>query len=193
MKKASDYPKEKLEAYLNKYSYYTPKPGSTHSSPALTEELDTIGSQDFDELTVLKIILWKVHRYAELGDDLLKQLNEVKSLGREKREDAKPLLEALLKTPGIDLPMASTLLRFRNPAVFQIIDQRAYRSVMLNEDKYPLHTTSSVERKVEVYFAYLEAVDELCEIKDIKFIEADRILYQFDKEENKNLKERREE
>lgn len=193
MKKASNYTKEELEAYLNKYSYYTPKPGSTQSSPALTEELDTIGSQDFDELTVLKIILWKVHRYAELGDDLLKQLNEVKSLKMEKQEDAKSVLEALLKTPGIDLPMASTLLRFRNPAVFQIIDQRAYRSVMPNEDKYPLHTASSVERKVKVYFDYLSAIDKLCKTKDIKFAEADRILYQFDKEENKELKERREE
>jgi len=154
MKKATDCSKEELEAYLPLYNYYKPAPDAAKSTPALTEELDGIGDADFDELTLLKIILWKVHRYAELGDDLLGKLNSLRSLEAEERETARPVLEALLKTPGIDLPMASTILRFRNPAVFQIIDQRAYRSIM-PEDKYPLYTASSVEKKVSVYFEYL--------------------------------------
>ena len=180
MKKASDYSKEELELYLDKYSYY---------KPGLTDTLDDFGDGAFDELIILKIILWKVHRYAELGKDLLSELNSVRVLEKEQREDAKTVLEALLNTPGIDLPMASTLLRFRNPNVFQIIDQRAYRSVM-DTDKYPLYTASSVEKKVKVYFDYLKAIDGLCEQKGIAFFDADRILYQFDKKENGKLKPR---
>lgn len=40
---------------------------------------------------------------------------------------AEEILRKLLMTPGIRLPMASTILRFKNPNVYQIIDQRAYR------------------------------------------------------------------
>ena len=138
---------------------------------------------------MLKIILWKVHRYAELENNLLTELNGLRSLKAEERQTAGPVLEALLNTPGIDLPMASTILRFRNPTVFQIIDQRAYRSVM-PEDKYPLYTASSVEKKVNVYFKYLDAIDALCKQKGISFFDADRILYQFDKKENGKLKPR---
>lgn len=179
MKKASDYSKEKLETYLDDYTYY---------KPGLTDILDNFGDSAFDELTILKIILWKVHRYAELDSALLDKLNSIRELKKDEREKAEPVLKALLDTPGIDLPMASTLLRFRNPDVFQIIDQRAYRSVMPETNKYPLYTASSIKKKVEVYFDYLKAVDDLCEQKGISFFDADRILYQFDKKENGKLK-----
>ncbi len=190
MKKATDCSKEELEAYLPLYNYYKPAPDAAKSTPALTEELDGIGDADFDELTLLKIILWKVHRYAELENNLLTELNGLRSLKSGDRETARPVLEALLNTSGIDLPMASTILRFRNPAVFQIIDQRAYRSVMPGKDKYDLYTTSSVEKKVSVYFEYLQAIDKLCNDTGIIFFDADRILYQFDKKENGKLKPR---
>jgi hypothetical protein len=44
-------------------------------------------------------------------------------------ERARPILAALLAARGVDLPMASTFLRFRNPSVFQIIDRHAWVAV----------------------------------------------------------------
>ena len=189
MEKAWNYTKEELESFLNDYNYYKPTLNSDNSSSrSLTDELDAIGSdQPFDESIILKILLWKVHRYADLDLNLLNKLNDIRHLTRANRVDAKPVLEELLRTDGIDLPMASTLLRFRNPTTFQIIDRRAYRTVT-ERDQYDLYSGSSVDDKVEVYFSYLEAVDKLCETTGINFTDADRILYQFDKKTNGALK-----
>ena len=154
----------------------------------MTDELDAIRpDQSFDESVIFKILLWKVHRYSHLDLDLLNRLNSVVCLTQANREEAKSVLEDLLRTDGIDLPMASTLLRFRNPTTFQIIDRRAFRSFM-KQDQYDLYSGSSLERKVAVYFSYLEAVDKLCETTGINFADADRILYQFDKKNNGTLK-----
>lgn len=53
---------------------------------------------------------------------------------------------------------------------------------------YNLYSGSSPDRKIEVYFKYLKAVDKLCENTGINFADADRILYQFDKKNNGALK-----
>ncbi len=186
MKKAWDHTKEQLEQFLNDYNYY--KPASGLSQKSLTDELDSIEpDQAFDESTVHKILLWKIHRYADLSPDLLNRLNDVSRLTQTNKQEAKPVLEELLQTDGIDLPMASTLLRFRNPNVFQIIDRRAFRAVT-EKDHYDLYSGSPVKRKVEVYFSYLESIDKLCEQTGINFADADRILYQFDKQNNGTLK-----
>lgn len=189
MEKAWNYTKEQLEAFLDEYDYYKPVPNSTHlSSHSLTDELDSIGSDElFSESTVLKILLWKVHRYTRLETNLLDRLNRISHLSPLNRTEVKPILEELLGIDGIDLPMASTLLRFRNPNAFQIIDRRAFRSVM-ESDQYDLYSGSSVERKVRVYFCYLSTIDKLCEQTGINFANADRILYKFDIEYNGALK-----
>jgi thermostable 8-oxoguanine DNA glycosylase len=100
-------------------------------------------------------------------------------------EHGRAVLQELLKVHGVDLPMASTLLRFRNPSVFQIIDRHAFRALYGRD--YPLHTQSPAERKIEVYFAYLDDLRSLCELKGLKFETVDRVLYVFDKEANGGL------
>ena len=191
MKKVWNYPRSELIKFLDRYTYYKPVSSLGNPSPSsLTDELDMIGPDvTFDELTVLKILLWKVHRYANLDADLLDRLNGVRSLTRLNRTDAKSVLEELLHVDGIDLPMASTLLRFRNPGTFQIIDRRAFRTIM-HEDQYNLYSSSPVARKVDLYFSYLETIDKLCEQTGINFADTDRILYEFDKHHNETLKKK---
>ena len=81
--------------------------------------------------------------------------------------------------------MASTILRFRNPSVFQIIDRHAYRTLYGTDCS--LYTQSSAKRKAEVYFAYLDDLRLLCEGKGLSFESVDRVLYVFVKETNGGL------
>ena len=83
--------------------------------------------------------------------------------------------------------MASTILRFQNPKVFQIIDRHAYRALYGKSKKYPLYSASPTERKIQVYFSYLEDLIELCQKRDLSFETIDRLLYVFDKEVNPKL------
>jgi thermostable 8-oxoguanine DNA glycosylase len=83
----------------------------------------------------------------------------------------------LLDIHGVDLAMASTILRFRNPEVFQIIDRHAYRAIY--GVKYPLYSMSSNQRKIEAYFEYLDKLLELSQKKGLEFRTLDRLLYEF--------------
>jgi len=81
--------------------------------------------------------------------------------------------------------MASTILRFRNPKVYQIIDQRVYRFIYGKELKY---SESNINLQINIYLDYLNKLKEVCAKYSIKFEEADRILYKMDKLYNSNLK-----
>ena len=86
------------------------------------------------------------------------------------------------------MPMASALLRFRNPNVFQIIDRHAYRAVY--GASYPLYPTSDPSRKILVYFDYLDQLVDLSKTKGVAFRDLDRALYMLDKEHNGRLNSR---
>ncbi len=77
--------------------------------------------------------------------------------------------------------MASTLLRFRNPQVFQIIDRHAYRAIYAPKVLKP---STVIESKVSMYFEYLDRLWEPCEELDLSFDTIDRLLYEFDKQKN---------
>src|SRR5690242_18411464 len=80
----------------------------------LTNELDLIGN-DFDQPIINEIVLWKVNRYAKINEDLLSELNRIKKTDVELNEVlTRKILKGLLETKGIQLPMASTILRFKN-------------------------------------------------------------------------------
>ena len=76
--------------------------------------------------------------------------------------------------------MASTILRFRNPAVFQIIDRHAYRAVYARD--FPKTTVAA--NKIKWYFDYLDETLALCDRMKQSFEIVDRVLYQFDKIKN---------
>src|ERR1039457_2182228 len=118
--------------------------------PELTKRLDNLDAVNLTPELLNEIVLWKVNRYVSLDEDQLRRTDALRKLKPGEHEQARPILAELLDAHGVDLPMASTFLRFRNPPVFQIIDRHAYRAVY-GED-FPLHTKSPAERKIEVYF-----------------------------------------
>lgn len=84
--------------------------------------------------------------------------------------------------------MASTILRFRNPNVYQIIDQRAFRFVYGRE--IDLSNSDSQESKngaIKVYITYLKDLREISNTTGWEFSQLDRILYIKDKQLNPNL------
>lgn len=151
----------------------------------LTNQLDALGPQPFTGDAIKDIVLWKVNRYVKLSEGALAALNGVAEFQPKSHRGAEILLTTLLQEAGVDLPMASTFLRFRNRKVFQIIDRHAYRA--LYGERYPLHSSSTTELKVSLYFRFLDDLVLLAESKDVAFEDLDRVLYVFDKQVNGKL------
>lgn len=153
--------------------------------PQLTKKLDS-HSGDFSEQTLLEIALWKTNRYPTISQDLLNDINDLRKSYSE--EKARNLLRKLLQKEikGFDLPMASTVLRFAVPEKLQIIDQRVYR--FITPDKDCLDIPYNIDKKIDLYFDYIERLKKICNDHDIPFSKADRILYQLDKNHNKDIR-----
>ena len=80
--------------------------------------------------------------------------------------------------------MASTILRFKNPSIYQIIDQRVYR-VIYGVD---MPSVTKKEEAIEFYHKYLTKLKAVCKNYKIDFYESDRILYALDKKINSDVK-----
>lgn len=153
--------------------------------PKLTTRLDEISS-DFNQEIINQIVLWKVNRYSEIDKNTLDLLNQIKNQDIVFNEElTKRVLKELLATKGIQLPMATTILRFKNPKIFQIIDQRVYRFIM--GENLPTYF-GTIEKQITLYFEYLKKLKSVCEEKQISFQLSDRIIYELDKKHNKDLK-----
>lgn len=156
-------------------------------NPELTQELDD-NNEDFCRNTINLITLWKVNRYPYVSKEIINKLNKIKN-DAEYSEEHNSLLLLLLSCKGLQLPMASTFLRFRNPQLFQIIDQRVYRLLTGHELCLPVYN-SAENRKIicDTYFEYLKALKKKCIELEIPFEKSDRILYNADKRINKSMK-----
>jgi hypothetical protein len=130
--------------------------------------------------------LWKVNRYAKFDEKTINLLNKInrneENFNQNLTGDS---LLNLLKQKGVRLAMASTILRFKNPKFYQIIDQRVYRFIYGKELNY---SETNLNLQIVIYLDYIEKLKEVCQKYQIKFEEADRILYKMDKEYNKDLK-----
>jgi len=175
IKKIDKFKPDELKIDISEYPYQTD----------LTKKLDVIDS-DFNQEIINEIVLWKVNRYALLDSDVLNLINQIKKTDRELNQDWKKvtvkILEKLLdqNQKGVRLAMASTILRFKNPYIYQILDQRVYRIIYgkeLEED-YP----KNKEEQIQFYLNYLERLREECSKNDIEFKDSDRILYLIDKD-----------
>ena len=175
MVKVIDY-NNHLNVFLKDYKY----------QPDLTKKLDEYKNMQFDQSIINEMVLWKVNRYVKLPDDILKSFKQLKNLKNREHRKAMQILLELLKIHGVDLPMASTFLRFYSPDVFQIVDRHAYRAVYGKD--YPLYTGTAIEKKAEIYFKYLDDLIRLCQEKQLKFKTIDRLLYEYDKQVNKGKK-----
>ncbi len=151
----------------------------------LTKKLDNINS-DFNQEIINEIVLWKVNRYTLISQETLNFLNEIKSTDKILNEDLTwTILKSLLSNNGIRLAMASTILRFKNPSIYQIIDQRVYRFITGKELQYRL---TDIEGQIKLYLKYLKHLKNCCLKYQIKYEDADRIIYEMDKKYNKGLK-----
>lgn len=151
----------------------------------LTDELDNMDPKKIDLEVINKIILWKLNRFTEIKNSQIISIKELLKLKPKEHRIAKEELHDLLRTNGIALPMASTILRFVNPDVFQIIDDRAYRVLYPDRNKnYPSKpkniTNGYLDKSTNIYFDYLDKLHEVCSDK-LPYRFADRILYQLDK------------
>jgi len=176
--RASEFTGE-LGNYLNEYKYQS----------KLTLKLDKLDDGVFTQETINEIVLWKLDRYVFLSDSSLHELEKLRGLKTGEHRLGESVLQSLLNVHGIDLPMASTILRFRNPSAFQIIDRHAYRAIY--DKDYPLYTASSIERKIDVYFDYLDRLVDVCLRRSLAFETIDRLLYIFDKVNNGKLNKRK--
>ncbi len=150
--------------------------------PALTEKLDN-HQREFDEKTILEIVLWKTNRYPTIPEGLIDAINDLRN--NYHIEKAKVVLRQLLSSKGFDLPMASTVLRFACPDELQILDQRVYRFIMPEHDR--LKAPYNIDEKVEFYFDYVDNLKLVCDKYQIPFSKSDRILYQLDKNLNADI------
>ena len=157
--------------------------------PALTNKLDKF-DKPFDQQTINEIVLWKVNRFALISDQTLELLNKIDPKSTEIDIDlTTKILKALLQTKGIQLPMASTILRFRNKNVYQIIDQRVYR--IINSDKKLklnlYQNDKNLAEQVELYLNYLSGLRIFCSKQNKPFEKIDRFLFMADKRINKKI------
>ena len=151
----------------------------------LTSKLDGL-DDDFNQEIINEIVLWKVNRYSFLDDETFSVLNKINKVDLVLHiELTTEILTKLLNTKGIQLAMASTILSFKNPDIYQIIDQRVYRFVYgIEMPKY----FSSIEKQIDFYIEYLQKLKQVCIEKGIDFNLSDRIIYELDKLHNKEIK-----
>lgn len=150
-----------------------------------------------DQNFLNEVVLWKVNRYAEFNSDVIESLNELKNASDPILEKGllKQVLKQLLEIKGVQLPMASTILRFTKPERFAIYDQRVGRFINEVNKNGSILDNLSEERKrakiaetIKFYEKYLIKLREICIDLGIEFSDSDRILYLADKKFNGKLK-----
>lgn len=121
----------------------------------LTQRLDNLDANLNQEI-INEIVLWKINRYAGLSDHSINLINRIPSSNIMDEDLTKEVLTSLLNDNGIQLPLASTILRFKNPHVYQIIDQRVFRIIYGYELKIISYKTSkNISSNIEIYLEYL--------------------------------------
>ncbi len=189
---------------LDSYSYHD------DVSAFIYQKINNLDSFDEEEMkSIINLItLWKVDRINGSTNDTLKSLfgwirnvslktenDDVKfvifdaSSNKEIDVETKlnELIQKMLEADGVGLPMASTMLRFFNTHVFQIIDHRDFRSLyaLYKNERRELNLSSSkkpeiIEQQAELYLNFLKDCKLYCSANRQQFEKADRYLYQLD-------------
>ena len=157
--------------------------------PTLTLKLDKFKGQ-FNQEIINEIVLWKVNRYAEIDNSTLELINSIDQKSKTLDDElTNKILSKLLDkaTKGIQLPMASTILRFRNPGIYQIIDQRVFR-IVYGESYTKTSKNLNIQELIHLYLNYLTDLRKECIKFNVPFESADRILYNADKRLNRDTR-----
>ena len=146
----------------------------------LTAKLDELEGP-FDQAIINEIILWKVNRHAGIDTETINLINQIKKEDTQLNHELTGAIFLRLlhrEQKGIRLAMASTILRFKNPIIYQIIDQRVFRFLYGKELKY---TETNINEQIVIYFDYLKKLKEVCAEHNVDFQIADRVFYSMDK------------
>lgn len=138
-----------------------------------------------------EIVLWKMNRRPQVSEELIDAIyglesvkNPMEAAGSEKTVQ---VVKMLIRSRGMQLPMASTILHFYFQDAYPIIDQRAYRELYGKD--YPKYTMK-VEILTDIYVKYIADCynyqQEHC--PEIPFAKIDKVLYQLDKEKGFKVK-----
>jgi hypothetical protein len=154
----------------------------------LTKKLDNTNDL-FNQDIINEIVLWKVNRFAGVDENSLRLINCININSNQlDKEITKEILKELLKIKGIQLPMASTILRFRNKNIYQIIDQRVYRIIYGEVLKLKTYSSEkNINEQIDIYLKYLSDLKDISIKLEIPFFDVDRILYKADKRINKDI------
>ncbi|MGI8969429.1 MAG: hypothetical protein ACR2HB_01765 [Dehalococcoidia bacterium] len=114
------------------------------------------------------------------------QIATLQALKTGEHREADHVLTRLLAVHGVGLAMASTILRFRNPRVFPIIDKRAYYALF--GAKLPVYHSTHPAVKIATYFTYIDEAIQKSEQFEVPFEKMDRVLYLADKARGAKVK-----
>ena len=154
-----------------KYNYQT----------EFTAKLDNL-DEPFNQKIINEIVLWKVNRYALIDNETLNLINQIKKDDIQiNTELTNEILQRLLEKgqKGVRLAMASTILRFKNPSIYQIIDQRVYRFIY--KGQILKYSETNIKEQITIYLDYLKKLKEICKENKVNFELADRVFYSMDK------------
>jgi len=163
-----------IRDFISDYSVY----------PELTKKLDA-HNWTFDDSIINEIVLWKLGRFVKIPTPSLTDLDGLKTLKPGQHKLAQKTLTQLLDCKGVRLPMASTYLRFANPEVFQIYDRHICRALY---GKFKSVAPKKPSEAAGIYWEFLDELIKQCGRMQIPFKDADRILFEFDKQVNPPLK-----
>lgn len=138
--------------------------------------------EDYDIINM--IVLWKLNRTVKVTLETIEYINSIAQITDSPERalsntDVRDCFAELLRSPGIRLPMASTIFHFYQPKAFPIIDERAYRQIFSEK----LNPNSGWD----VYSDYIAACIEVCKSYGIPFEQIDKVLYQLDLEKSNKL------
>jgi hypothetical protein len=147
---------------------------------ALHKKLNGATAITADDLR--QVSLWKSDRTLNVSDETLAKLAKLSAKTHVTIDDpiVKEVLEMLVDSQGIGLPMASSILKFINPKVFPIIDVRAYRARTGTKARQSTYT-------IDNYMAYTKRLTAIAAEWNRPLREIDEQLYCFDKKYNKTI------
>ena len=149
---------------------------------------NTLENQDI----INSIVLWKINRQIEISNSTFLKIKELKNenlqqLNLVKNKIIEILLE-LLNSKGVQIAMASTILKMFHPNIFPIIDQRAYRE-LYNQAFPKYYGKNAVFKYADLYWKYLTDCHSYNKknCPEIEFYYLDKLLYQLDIEKGNKV------
>ena len=175
----TSYPSYQFQSDGREYSKEFRYSPITARLDELHDKAEALTLNDIHEIT-----LWKINRFPSITAKTLKDLDSLKHYTTLDEKRTRDILQDLLASNGVRLPMASTYLRFINPKVYQIIDARAYRAAYEYKE-LPDYTKVPTDECITIYIEYLRKLREIATNGYfgimVEFQNLDRFLYDVDK------------